>query len=194
MRHGHRLCIAALVAVALALIAPGRQDPLAAGATIHVDADATSGAKTAHRGTTPTPTCKLLWTQPQPGNRSGWRRGPTRRPAEHGGTGDRVQVVPVEERAWPSTADSIRLWAMIAFEDRDWEETRTILSGDLNGDDGPDFANNGENSYHVFYHPAGTDLDSTAILDGFTVTGGNADGSLPTTKAAGCTMRAPHRR
>lgn len=51
----------------------------------------------------------------------------------------------------------------------------TILSGDLNGDDGPDFANNDENSYHVFYHPEGLGLDETAVLDGCTITGGNAD-------------------
>ena len=48
----------------------------------------------------------------------------------------------------------------------------TILSGDLNGDDGPDFTNNGENSYHVVT-AGGT--DSTTILDGFTVIGGNAN-------------------
>ncbi|MFN8473725.1 MAG: choice-of-anchor Q domain-containing protein [Anaerolineae bacterium] len=47
----------------------------------------------------------------------------------------------------------------------------TVLSGDLNGDDGPNFANNGENSYHVV---TGSGTDATAILDGFTITGGNA--------------------
>ena len=49
----------------------------------------------------------------------------------------------------------------------------TILSGDLNGDDGPDFVNNDENSYHVV---TGSRTDETAILDGFTITGGNANG------------------
>jgi hypothetical protein len=47
---------------------------------------------------------------------------------------------------------------------------KTILSGDLNGDDGPDFANNGENSYNVV-DSSGTDV--TTILDGFTITAGN---------------------
>jgi hypothetical protein len=51
----------------------------------------------------------------------------------------------------------------------------TILSGDLNGDDGPGFANNDENSYHVFYHADGAELDATAALNGFTVSGGNAN-------------------
>ncbi|MCP4708876.1 MAG: hypothetical protein GY869_09650, partial [Planctomycetes bacterium] len=49
----------------------------------------------------------------------------------------------------------------------------TILSGDLNGDDGPDFTNNGENSYHVI---RGIDLDPNTILDSFTISGGNANG------------------
>ena len=65
----------------------------------------------------------------------------------------------------------------VGFDDRDWAANPTILSGDLNGDDGPGFANNGDNSYHVFYHPPGLALDVTAVLDGFTITGGNANRS-----------------
>ena len=52
----------------------------------------------------------------------------------------------------------------------------TILSGDLNGDDQPGFVNNGENSYHVV---TATDIGPTAVLDGFTIMGGNADGDSP---------------
>jgi hypothetical protein len=48
----------------------------------------------------------------------------------------------------------------------------TILSGDLSGDD-IGFTNNSENSYHVVI---GTNTNSTAILDGFTIRGGNANG------------------
>ena len=51
----------------------------------------------------------------------------------------------------------------------------TILSGDLNGDDGPGFVNYGENSYHVVQ---GSGTDATAILAGFTITSGSATGSL----------------
>ncbi|UCF42388.1 MAG: DUF5011 domain-containing protein [Planctomycetota bacterium] len=57
---------------------------------------------------------------------------------------------------------------------RDIDLYETILSGDLEGDDGPDFVNNGENSYHVV---TGSNTVETAILDGFVITGGNADGS-----------------
>lgn len=56
----------------------------------------------------------------------------------------------------------------------------TVLSGDLNGNDssffvnGNDigFTNSGENSYHVV---TGSGTDESAILDGFTVSGGNAN-------------------
>ncbi|MFZ9024766.1 MAG: hypothetical protein ACO3BO_08465, partial [Anaerohalosphaeraceae bacterium] len=63
-----------------------------------------------------------------------------------------------------------------ALGQRDIQANETILSGDLNGDDGPGFTNNSENCYHVFYHPQQIALDATAILDGFTVTNGNANG------------------
>ncbi|UCE62451.1 MAG: peptidylprolyl isomerase [Phycisphaerales bacterium] len=56
---------------------------------------------------------------------------------------------------------------------RNLELFETILSGDLNGDDAPEFVNNDENSYHVV---TGSGTDETAILDGFTITAGNADG------------------
>jgi hypothetical protein len=47
------------------------------------------------------------------------------------------------------------------------------LSGDLNSNDGPEFANNTENSYHVV---TASYTDTNAILDGFTITAGNANG------------------
>ena len=58
------------------------------------------------------------------------------------------------------------------LQDRDWRRYETVLSGDLNGNDGPSFANNGENSFHVVY---GDECNSSVVLDGFTITGGNAD-------------------
>ncbi len=56
--------------------------------------------------------------------------------------------------------------------ERDVEVYETILSGDLNGDDEPDFANIDENSCHVV---ASSGTDETALLDGFTITAGNAE-------------------
>jgi len=58
---------------------------------------------------------------------------------------------------------------------RDVNLYKSILSGDLNGDDGQNFANNDENSYHVLVTGSGT--DETAVLDGFTITAGNANGT-----------------
>jgi parallel beta-helix repeat protein len=75
----------------------------------------------------------------------------------------------------------------------------TILSGDLNGDDGPNFTNNSENSYHLV---TGGGTDATAVLDGLTVTGGNANdtygygggmlNSFCTPTVANCTFSKNH--
>jgi hypothetical protein len=58
--------------------------------------------------------------------------------------------------------------------ERDIDLYESILSGDLAGDDGAGFANKSENCYHVV---CANSTDSTTVLDGFTITGGNADGS-----------------
>ena len=50
---------------------------------------------------------------------------------------------------------------------------QTRLSGDLLGDDGPGFANNADNSYHVV---TGSGTNLSAALVGVLVTAGNADG------------------
>ena len=68
------------------------------------------------------------------------------------------------------------------WEERDPNQHETILSGDLNGDDGPDFANNSENSYNVAHVSWAS---GTTVLNGFTVTGGNANGSGSTGSGGG---------
>ena len=55
---------------------------------------------------------------------------------------------------------------------RDPETNLTVLSGDLNGDDAPEFVNHEENSYHVV---TGRNTDATAVLDGFIIRGGTAN-------------------
>ncbi len=53
---------------------------------------------------------------------------------------------------------------------RDWVGNPTILSGDIGA-----VGEAADNCYHVFYHPSGIALNSSAVLDGFTITAGNAD-------------------
>ncbi len=58
------------------------------------------------------------------------------------------------------------------LEERNPTLNPTVLSGDIGvpGD-------HTDNCYHVFYHPQGSNLDETAVLDGFVVAEGNADGN-----------------
>ena len=69
-------------------------------------------------------------------------------------------------------------------DERDPAEHESVLSGDLIGNDGPGlFENNQENSLHVV---TGSATDATAVLDGFTITAGHADGpGWPQLGAAG---------
>src|SRR6185295_5436865 len=48
-----------------------------------------------------------------------------------------------------------------------------VLSGDLDGDDGPGYAGTAENSYQVV---VALDVGASTVLDGFTIRGGRADG------------------
>ena len=66
-------------------------------------------------------------------------------------------------------------------DERDIELYETILSGDLLGDDEADFKNNNENSFHVV---TGS-LTINAVIDGFTVTAGNANDSSNNSLGAG---------
>ena len=63
-----------------------------------------------------------------------------------------------------------------ALEQRSWDTNRTVLSGDLTGNDGGvlavDEPTRQENSYHVV---TASGADAGAVLDGFVITGGNAN-------------------
>jgi hypothetical protein len=180
MAHRHRFFVGTLavvvLAAGLALIVLGGHGALAAPGIIYVDIDAT-GAKNGN-------SWKHAYTDLQPALEEAaagdqiWVAAGTYKPtAEHGGTGNRYRSFQMKNGVAiyggfdPSVGNT-------AWEDRDWVTHMTILSGDLNGDDGPDFENIEENSYHVFYHPDDTALDPTAVLDGFTISGGNADGTV----------------
>ncbi|HML75014.1 MAG TPA: right-handed parallel beta-helix repeat-containing protein [Anaerohalosphaeraceae bacterium] len=58
---------------------------------------------------------------------------------------------------------------------RNWEVNKTILSGDLNGN-----GKDNNDAYHVFYRlpkPGDEYINTSAVLDGFVISGGNANGA-----------------
>ena len=158
-----------------------------AGKTIYVDDDATG----ANDGSSWADACKYLQDALADADSAdkpveirvaqGIYR-PDRNTAEPNGTGDRTATFQL------INAVTLR-GAYVGFAEtdpnaRDVSLYETILSGDLNGDDvevvNPedllDEPSRSDNSYHVV---TGSDIDETAVLDGFTITIGNADGSYP---------------
>jgi hypothetical protein len=176
MSHWQRWLMATLVGVALAtvlaLIAARGQDSLATDGTIYVDADATG----ANNGTS----WEDAYTDLQPALDGAvigdqiWVAEGTYTPTLEFSPGDPRSAtfqlkngVALYGGFDPSAGD-------VGWEDRDWVGNVTILSGDIGIAGDP-----GDNSYHVFYHPLELALDGSAILDGFTVSGGNADADWP---------------
>lgn len=62
---------------------------------------------------------------------------------------------------------------IVTLDGRMPRDHETVLSGDLNRDDGAGFANRSDNSRHVLKARGG--IGPEAVLDGFTVSGGNAN-------------------
>ncbi len=86
---------------------------------------------------------------------------------EHGGSGDRYKSFQMKDGValyggFPSTGSP-------TWNDRDWQAYETILSGEIGN-----LGTTTDNCYHVFYHPDSITLSNSAILDGFTITRGNA--------------------
>lgn len=71
-----------------------------------------------------------------------------------------------------------------SLNQRDWQAYPTVLSGDLAGDDVGDLTDSSrsENAYHVV---TGSDTNAAAVLDGFAVTAGNANGNDPCYRGGG---------
>jgi len=59
-------------------------------------------------------------------------------------------------------------------DERDIVLYETVLSGDLAGDDKPDFVNYEENSFHIV---TGNGCYETTVIDGFTIQSGNGNGA-----------------
>ncbi|MCA9951436.1 MAG: hypothetical protein KDE48_17425, partial [Anaerolineales bacterium] len=68
------------------------------------------------------------------------------------------------------------------FDDRDWIAHPTILSGDIGTPN-----DNSDNSYHVVYADGttGIPIEASTILDGFTITAGNANVDYPDNQGGG---------
>lgn len=92
--------------------------------------------------------------------------------------GDEIWAAAGTYRPGTSRADTFQLVSGVGLyggfagtetsrEQRDWETNLTVLSGDI-GVEG----DSSDNSYHVV---TGISLDTTTLLDGFTITGGNAN-------------------
>ena len=173
MRHWHRLLLASLVegvlalALALALGTRGGHHSLAQPVwIIYVDAGATGG----NNGFSWTDAYTELQPALTAASSGGeiWVAAGTYKPSvEHGGSGSRYRSFQL--------GNGVALYGGFAGtetsrDQRDWLLHKTILSGDI-GQVGVA----SDNSYHVFYHPPELALDGTALLDGFTITGGNAD-------------------
>ena len=73
--------------------------------------------------------------------------------------------------------------ATFNLDNRNFENNETILSGHFWDPKTPPALH--FHTYHVVYHPQGTDLDETAVLDGFTISGGKADGTYPHNRGGG---------
>ena len=111
-----------------------------------------------------------------------WVAAGTYTPAE----GDADRAASFELRAGDRLLGGFAGWETQA-DQRAPTTNVTILSGDLNGDDGPDFANTSENSYHVATINGG---EETTVLDGFRVTGGNAAWGQPSWSGGGLLISA----
>ena len=68
----------------------------------------------------------------------------------------------------------------ISLGRRDWATNPTILSGDIGAE-----AETSDNCFHLFFHPRELELDATAVLDGFTLTAANANGTGAAGKGGG---------
>ncbi len=164
------LLTAFLLAIGLACILVAVQAGNAQADTIYIDSTATPGGDGTAWATAFTDLQDALDDVVNVGTPCEiWVAAGTYTPtAEHGGTGPRYSSFQM--------MNDVGIYGGFAGGEtarsqRNWQTNATILNGD-SGIPGYPL----DDCYHVFYHPSGLDLNETAILDGFIITGGNADG------------------
>jgi len=176
----------AVMAVLLAGMAPA----IAAGGTIYVDADASPGGDGTSWATAYKYLQDALYKPPTGGDQIWVAEGtykPDANTANPDGTGDREAAFQL--------LNGVALYGGFPTGGGDWESRNTsayptILSGDLDGNDVQvsdpcdllTEPSRGENSYHVV---TGSGTDHNAVLDGFTITAGNADGADSNSEGGG---------
>jgi len=176
-----------IITIAAVVLAAGTLSPVTHGKTICVDADAAG----ANNGTTWADAYKFLQDALTDANSSEKpveirvAQGvyqPDRNSAEPNGTGDRNATFQLIRGVALKGG-----YAGFGHPDpnaRDFELYETVLSGDLDSNDldvnAPadlrDEPSRVENAYHVV---TSRDSDESAVLDGMTITGGNANGDWP---------------
>lgn len=163
-----------------------RTSPLAAALALALAACSNGGGSSAPAGTTP----RLFVSAKAPagGDGSSWASALTRLETALARASDGTEIWIAEGVYRPTTpggdrtaafrlATGVALYGGFAggetsLAQRDPRAHPTVLSGDLAGDDGDDFAHSEENSYQVV---VAVDVED-ALLDGLTIRGGRADG------------------
>lgn len=171
------------VSLVLSVLLFGLAGNVSAG-TIYVDANAATGGDGTTWGTAYKYLQDALYKPPVSGDEI-WVAEGTYKPDQDEGS----NVTPGDRMTTFELKDGVSIYGGFPIGGGTWEERdtnlyETILSGDINGDDGPNFANNSENSYNVTHIGWSS---GTTVLDGFTIRGGNADvlGSIRTSNGAG---------
>lgn len=100
-----------------------------------------------------------------------WVAAGTYKPTtEVGGSGDRFRTFQMKNGVEIFGGFAGNEAADFDINNRDFETNETILSGDIGTED-----DNSDNCYHVIYNNSALSINNTAILDGFTIKGGNAN-------------------
>ncbi len=169
MKHKHSVVFGTLAAAAAAVIvlAVGGQGSLAVGDIIYVDA-AADGENDGSTWADAFTDLQLALDAAENGFQIWVAEGTYKPSVPNGGPGDRYNSFQLR--------NGVALYGGFAggegnLAERDWVAHETILSGDIGTEGDPS-----DNSYHVFFHPPGLGLNYSAVLDGFIITGGNANG------------------